>query len=58
MRKLPFRKIRWFVTFALTILLGLSSLETECRAFGLNAPSIYLLDISTRWMIPVIAKTK
>lgn len=56
MRKVS--KVRWFITFALTVLLGLSSVENESRAFGLNAPSIYLLDLSTRWMIPSIAKTK
>ncbi|MGE3263516.1 MAG: hypothetical protein AB7K68_17185 [Bacteriovoracia bacterium] len=52
MNKTKLRKIRWTLTLTLTILLGLSSVETESLAFGLSAPSIYLLDLSNRYMIP------
>lgn len=42
--------IRWTLTFAITILLGLSSFETESRAFGISAPSLYLLDLSNHFL--------
>ncbi|MGZ3695915.1 MAG: hypothetical protein ACXWQO_17630 [Bdellovibrionota bacterium] len=54
MTKSKIRKIRWALTLSIAVFLGLSSVQTEAWAFGLSAPSIYLLNLSSRFMIPTL----